>query len=417
MKVLTTVLVLTAAAAAARAQPAAGTVGGDFTIEWRQMIPSTERAEPAMTVGGVEVAVRPLPAAKPAKPAEPGKSDKRKDPPRAALFVGDSLRTNTLIHPGKWYHFALVGRGGRVQWFVNGFPDGKPAALQLSGEVRPAVEGVRVAAGARPGDEIFARFKDRLPPGGRVTVVAHRGVHRHAPENTKVSYVQALEAKAPIVEVDTALTRDGVIVLMHDPTVDRTTNGTGKVADLLAADVVKLDAGSWKDPKYAGEPVPLLADVAELCRGRAVVMHDLKSEGQGEAIADWLAASKFPRGDVILAPWTDGEGAALRAHVKDVAMVRLTSKLPTDVFDDDYFPGMKRIGFSGFSVNWEHLTQAFVDAAKKNGMTVHVWTVNDDPDVAGAALLGVDGIVTDDAAATMKTLDRLDRLDRLAARE
>jgi glycerophosphoryl diester phosphodiesterase len=397
--VVTVLVAATTAAAAVAAGPEPlARVDGNFTIEWRQMIASADRVETAMAIADTEVAVRPLPT--------PKAKNGSKERPRAALFVGDGLKSRTLIHPGKWYHFALVGRAGTVQLFVNGFPDGDPVRADVSGDIKPAVKGVETADRAMPNDEILVRFARHLPPG-EITVVAHRGVHKHAPENTRISYVQALEAKAPMVEIDTALTRDGVIVLMHDDTVDRTTNGTGAVAEMLAADIVKLDAGSWKDERYAGEPVPLLADIAELCRGRAVVMLDLKAEGQGKAIADWLAASKFPRDQVILAPWTDEEGVALRKHVKDVPMVRLTSEVPTDQVNHAYFAKMKQIGFSGFSVSWEHLTQAFVDGAQANGMAVHVWTVNDDPDVAGAALLGVDGIITDDAAATMKTLARL----------
>ena len=88
-------------------------------------------------------------------------------------------------------------------------------------------------------------------------------------------------------------------------------------------------------------------------------------------------------------------------------MIRLTTKVPTDVVDDAYFAKMKQIGFSGFSVSWPYLTKEFVDAAHKNGMKVYVWTVNDNPEIAGSALIGVDGVITDDAAATAKILAEL----------
>jgi glycerophosphoryl diester phosphodiesterase len=116
----------------------------------------------------------------------------------------------------------------------------------------------------------------------------------------------------------------------------------------------------------------------------------------------------MPHDQVILAPWTDNEGVALRKHVPaDVPMIRLTSPVPTDTLESSYFDRMKQIGFSGFSVNYQHLTQAFVEAAHKNGMKVYAWTINDAPDVALAALMGVDGVITDDAANTMKLLEEL----------
>jgi glycerophosphoryl diester phosphodiesterase len=262
---------------------------------------------------------------------------------------------------------------------------------------------------ALPPQRIKMHFQAALAsrPPKKVVTVGHRGINKFAPENTRISYVQAVEAGTPICEMDLALSKDNVLMLMHDKTVDRTTNGKGPIAQLTSQQLAALDAGSWKNAKYAGEPVPTLAAVGDVCRGKAIMMLDLKAEGLGAAIAQWLDQSKFPRDQVIMAPWTDEEGAAVRKHVPDVAMIRLTSKVPTDRFDKAYFDRMKSIGFSAFSVNWQYLSQAFVDAAHKNGMGIYVWTVNDNPDVAGSVLLGVDGIITDDAAATMKTVTLL----------
>jgi glycerophosphoryl diester phosphodiesterase len=389
-------LIAATSAATARAESRAK-LDGDFTIDWQQTIFSTEQPVPVMSIGQTPIAVRPLPR---------DKKDKPKDPPRAALFVGDTIRSKTLIYPGKPYHLTLVSRDGKAHLFVNGFPDAEPAAAKLSGAVDSERDDIRISRGARAADEILADFKKKLPAGD-VVVVAHRGVHKHAPENTRISYVQAVEAKAPIVEFDTALTKDGHIVGMHDKTVDRTTDGTGAVADMTLQQVRKLDAGSWKHPKYKGEPVPTIDDIADVVRGKAILMLDLKAEGQGKVIAQWLEKSKFPRDQLMLAPWEDAEGVALRRYVKDVPMIRLTSKVPTQTVDDAYFAKMKQIGFSGFSVNWNNLTKEFTDAARKNGMKVYVWTINANPEIAGAMLLGVDGIITDDAAVTAKTLRKL----------
>jgi glycerophosphoryl diester phosphodiesterase len=89
-------------------------------------------------------------------------------------------------------------------------------------------------------------------------------------------------------------------------------------------------------------------------------------------------------------------------------MIRLTTKVPTDTVNDAYFAKMKQTGFSGFSVSWPVPDQEnSFDAAHKNGMKVYVWTVNDNPEIAGSTMLGVDGIITDDAAATSKTIAEL----------
>jgi glycerophosphoryl diester phosphodiesterase len=110
---------------------------------------------------------------------------------------------------------------------------------------------------------------------------------------------------------------------------------------------------------------------------------------------------------VILAPWEDVEGVQLRKYVNDVPMIRLTSKVPTDTINDAYFAAMKQKGFSGFSVNWQYLSKEFIDTAQKNGMKVYAWTLNEPIDIAGACLNGVDGVITDDPAATMKLVESL----------
>ena len=406
MKTVIVILLMTfAAAAASHAATAAdasaprggGDGAGDCTIAWRQMIPSAELPTAVMTIDSTEVAIRPLPKAKP------------KDPASAALFVGEAIKSKTPIYPGKTYAFTLVGKDGKTQLYVNGYPDGPAIATRLGAHIKsaPGVTVDRLAA-AMAGDDILRMFAEQIEPRD-IKTVAHRGINKYAPENTRISYVQAVAAHAPIVEMDTALSKDGVIVLMHDPTVNRTTNGKGKVADLTADELAKLDAGSWKDKKYAGEPVPRLTDIADVCRGKTIMMLDLKAEGQGKAVAEWLDKGGFARDQVILAPWTDAEGAALRQYVKDIPMIRLTTKVPTDTIDDAYFAKMKQTGFSAFSVSWPYLTKEFVDAAHKNGMKIYVWTVNDNPEIAGSALLGVDGVITDDAAATSKTLADLAR--------
>ena len=96
-------------------------------------------------------------------------------------------------------------------------------------------------------------------------IFAHRGFSSQYPENTMIAFRKALEAHADGIEMDARLTADGRIVIMHDPTVDRTTNGTGKVRDLTLAEIRALDAGVKKGMVFENERVPMLEEVfAEL---------------------------------------------------------------------------------------------------------------------------------------------------------
>lgn len=116
----------------------------------------------------------------------------------------------------------------------------------------------------------------------RPLVVAHRGLLRHAPENTLANFRACLELRLGF-EFDVARTSDGHLVCIHDDTLDRTTNGTGRVDETSLAEMRRLDAGSWFDPAFAGERVPTVEEVFELIaeyRERNVLIAvDLKAAG------------------------------------------------------------------------------------------------------------------------------------------
>ncbi|QDT33267.1 glycerophosphodiester phosphodiesterase [Thalassoglobus polymorphus] len=116
----------------------------------------------------------------------------------------------------------------------------------------------------------------------RPLIVAHRGLLHHAPENTLANFRACLELRLGF-EFDVERTKDGHLVCIHDSTVDRTTNGTGKVSDLTLTQIRELDAGSWFDPMFADEKVPTLEEVlrlvAEYSHHRVLIAVDLKTGG------------------------------------------------------------------------------------------------------------------------------------------
>ncbi len=113
-------------------------------------------------------------------------------------------------------------------------------------------------------------------------IVAHRGLLLHAPENTLANFRACLELRLGF-EFDVAKTKDGQLVCIHDDTVDRTTDGSGKVSELMLEDIRRLDAGSWFDAGFAGEKVPTLEEVlklvAEYAQHNILIAVDLKAEG------------------------------------------------------------------------------------------------------------------------------------------
>ncbi len=114
-------------------------------------------------------------------------------------------------------------------------------------------------------------------PGQAPFVVGHRGAAGHAPENTFASFERALEIGVDFVECDVHPCADGRLVVIHDPTVDRTTNGHGLVCEMTVEQLKALDAGSWFDPRFAGERLPLLSELLDWARGKVRVTIEAKT--------------------------------------------------------------------------------------------------------------------------------------------
>lgn len=105
-----------------------------------------------------------------------------------------------------------------------------------------------------------------------IPVAAHRGNSRYFPENTMAAFRSAAEMNPDMIEMDVHMTADGVLICMHDHTVDRTTDGTGLIREKTLEEMLKLDAGSWKDGKFAGESVPTFEEFCRFMQGYPEIM-------------------------------------------------------------------------------------------------------------------------------------------------
>ncbi|QGY42779.1 glycerophosphodiester phosphodiesterase [Maribellus comscasis] len=114
---------------------------------------------------------------------------------------------------------------------------------------------------------------------------AHRGAMVTHPENTIVAFKAAVEAGAQMVELDVWLTQDGKMVIMHDETVDRTTNGSGRISDFTLAKIKKLDAGSWKSSDFEGEKVPTFEEALSVLPRNIWINVHVKGEGETPVMA------------------------------------------------------------------------------------------------------------------------------------
>ncbi|PMC39171.1 glycerophosphodiester phosphodiesterase [Bacillus sp. UMB0899] len=108
-------------------------------------------------------------------------------------------------------------------------------------------------------------------------IVAHRGASGYAPENTMSAFEKALQMKADYLELDIQMTKDGKLVVIHDPTVDRTTNGTGEVHHYTYEELCKLDAGGWFHNKFSGQTIPTLEEIIETYKSKIGLLIEIKN--------------------------------------------------------------------------------------------------------------------------------------------
>lgn len=235
-------------------------------------------------------------------------------------------------------------------------------------------------------------------PGEAAFVAAHRGGAVTAPENTLPAVRAALEQGLGYVEVDLALTADGHAVLMHDDRVDRTTDGTGPIAELTLAQVRSLDAGSWLSADHAGTSVPTVEeflDVLAALDGRAIL--DLKGEWTAPAAAalvDQLAARGLERA-VAVASFDARTLAQVQARSLVVSRLIILRRLPADIVQ-----AAVEVGARGILVSGKTLLARpdIVDDVHAAGLRILVYTLNSDRQWDAAVSLGVDGIITDEPA-------------------
>ena len=233
-------------------------------------------------------------------------------------------------------------------------------------------------------------------PGDAAFIASHRGGGAAAPENTLPAIEAALTGGFDYVEVDVALTADRQPVLMHDASVDRTTDGHGRLSELTLAAVRALDAGSWFDPRFAGTRVPTLAEFLDLLDAsghRAIV--DLK--GLWDAAAVTAAIGEVAARDLerrVAISSFDARTLALAGAASEVVPRLLILKhIP-----DDVVRAAGEAGVRGILVDRKAVLDRpeIVAEVHRAGIRIVVYTLNHDSQWDAVTALGVDGIVTDD---------------------
>ena len=229
-----------------------------------------------------------------------------------------------------------------------------------------------------------------LAPPGRPYVVGHRGAMGHAPENTMAAFRKGVELGARMLELDVMLTRDGRLVVIHDDTIDRTTDGRGAVAELTADEICCHDAGRWYGAAFAGERVPLLGEVLDWARGRAHPVIELKWGSawqpgiEAVLVADLRAHDAV--GEVLVISSDHHAVRQVKALAPAVATAIMYGGRPVDPVAMARAAGADAVRPGHWLVTAEDI--ALLHAA---GLAVIPWTVNDEASMRRMVGLGVDG--------------------------
>lgn len=231
------------------------------------------------------------------------------------------------------------------------------------------------------------------PPGNRrVLVEAHRGNSVAAPENTLAAF-NAAAGFADLVEFDVHVSQDGRLVVMHDSTLSRTTNGTGSVSSRNYVGYIDgLDAGSWFSPQFAGEPVPTMSQAVENILGNKMIpLIERKAGTAAQFVTELTNMGVIDDVAIIAFDWNFLSN--VRALNPDVRLGGLGSgTLSSTVIANALNAGLDFIDWGdGSSIN-----PSTIDLVHNAGLEMHVWTVNNLARMQQLIDLGVDGITTDD---------------------
>ena len=236
-------------------------------------------------------------------------------------------------------------------------------------------------------------------------VIAHRGASLAAPENTMAAFRKAAAMGAECIETDLHLSRDGRLVVLHDATLNRTTNGDGLVKNFTYAELRKLDAGSWFSEEFKGERMPTVEDLLDFAGQTDLSLYLEIKGGAGygveRAVISALRGRKESKASVVLC----FDGSVLdRIHQLDRLVMTglLFESGGEDMVKEAVRVGARQIGPRGDCVN-----PALIEDAHRRGLKVVTWTIDEPAQMRALAAAGVDGITTNHPERLVAVRDTL----------
>ncbi|NQD64359.1 glycerophosphodiester phosphodiesterase [Bacillus haikouensis] len=244
-------------------------------------------------------------------------------------------------------------------------------------------------------------FAEEPTTGERKQVdnVAHRGAAGYAPENTIAGFDLAVDMKADYIEIDVQRSKDGELVVIHDTTVDRTTDGTGKVGNLTLQQLQQLDAGSWKEESFAGETIPAFEEILDRYHGKVGILIELKAPelypGIEEQVAEALKERNLdqPQNEKIIIQSFNFQSMKKTDQLLPKVPVGVLTSNRTHTTAE----ALKEFSTYAewFNPSYGIVTEEVVDQVHAQGMQIGSWTVRSQEAADFLFDMNVDAIITD----------------------
>jgi len=231
--------------------------------------------------------------------------------------------------------------------------------------------------------------------------IGHRGAAGYCPENTFASFHKALDLGVDFLEMDVQMTKDGELVVIHDSTVNRTTNGKGKVKDFTLKEIQSLDAGSWFDPQFGGEKVPSLGDFLDEFSSKTGILLEIKNPSLYPGIEEKIANELLKRG------LTRSEGKQVIVQSFDQDSLKKFHQLVPAIqigvllkrFSGKGLSNQELDSFSSYAafVNPKitMVNRRLISKIHKHGFKTFIWTIRNRKEVQLLRHFHVEGIISD----------------------
>lgn len=218
--------------------------------------------------------------------------------------------------------------------------------------------------------------------------IAHRGASGRFPENTLKAFAAAMDAGAQMCELDVHLTIDGTVVVIHDETVERTTDGRGAVRSMTLEELKRLDAGIRFGGEFAGERIPTLEEVMTLAEGRCGLNIEIKSAGVERKVCELIVGRRALATAMISS--FDWDALAVVRHFQPrVRVGLLASQWPARLVGAAF-----ELKAESINPRSDIVTEDLCIAAHERNLSVYTWTVDEPAEMRRLIAFGVDGIMT-----------------------